>query len=207
MRFHKPVKKLTTLGATIAAAALLWLALSVGDEAPTAVAQTADTPTPQATAEPGDPGDQQLPPIKGKLNPPQYPNMDSNLNQIVQQAQSGQFTAQAAAANAPIHDGASVARNPLHHRRLRRHHRRLPRRQRRIPAQHRRGLHRGIHPRNAARRSVRAGRRHQHTHHHPAPARAGRGRQRRRLIARRARLARRRTQRAGRQNRHYRQWL
>jgi len=35
--------------------------------------------------------------------------MDSHLNRIVEQVQTGQFTAQAAAANAPVHSGASVA--------------------------------------------------------------------------------------------------
>ena len=73
-------------------------------------AQTADTPTPVPTSEqPDGAGAQQLPPIEGKLNPPQYPNMDSNLNRIVEQAQTGQITAQAAAASAPIHREDSVA--------------------------------------------------------------------------------------------------
>ena len=82
-------------------------ALANGDYA---AAQTADTPTPVPTVErPDGSGVQDLPPIEGKLNPPQYPNMDSNLNRIVEQAQSGQFSAQAAAENAPIHSGASVA--------------------------------------------------------------------------------------------------
>ena len=87
--------------------ALLFAALANGDSA---VAQTADTPTPEATAESGnDFGDQLLPSIEGKLNPPQYPNMDSNLNRIVEQVETGQFTAKAADANAPIHREESVA--------------------------------------------------------------------------------------------------
>ena len=87
--------------------ALLFMALSKGNPA---AAQTADTPTPVPTAEhPGDFGDQSLPPIEGKLNPPQHPNMDSNLNRIVEQFQTSQFTAQAAAENAPIHREESVA--------------------------------------------------------------------------------------------------
>ena len=72
-------------------------------------AQTADTPTPEATTESGDDfGDQQFPPFEGKINPPKYPNVDSNLNRIIEQVEIGQFTAQAAA-NAPVHSGASVA--------------------------------------------------------------------------------------------------
>ena len=106
---HKHIKRLTTLSLSLAAAAILWLALSADGSAPAIFAQTGDTSTPEATVEPGDSGGQQLPPLEGKINPPQYPNMDSNLNRIVEQAQSGQFTAQAAAANAPIHSGASVA--------------------------------------------------------------------------------------------------
>ena len=75
-----------------------------------AAAQTADTPTPVPTAEhPGDFGDQSLPSIEGKLNPPQYSNMDSHLNRIFERVQTGQFTAQAAAANAPIHREESIA--------------------------------------------------------------------------------------------------
>ncbi len=89
---------------------ILWLALSVASDTPMALAQAGDTPTPEATTESGDDfGDQPLPPFEGKLNPSQYSNMDSNLNRIVEQAQSGQFTAQAAAANAPIHREESVA--------------------------------------------------------------------------------------------------
>ena len=89
------------------AMALLFAALANGDSA---AAQTANTPTPVPTPEQtGDSDVQDLPPIEGKLNPPQYPNMDSNLNRIMQQAQSGQFTTQAAAERAPLHSGASVA--------------------------------------------------------------------------------------------------
>lgn len=109
MNIRKQVKALTALSLTVAAVALLWLALSATGDTPTARAQTADTPTPEASAEPDeDFGDQQLPPIDGKINPPQYPNMDSSLNQIVQRVQSGQSSAQSTAANAPVHSGASV---------------------------------------------------------------------------------------------------
>ena len=110
MSLRKHIKRLSTLSLAVAAAAVLWLALSAGDDPTAARAQTGDTPTPVSPLEPFDePGDQQLPHIEGKVNPPQYPNMDSNLNQIVEQAESGRFTAQAAAANAPIHSGTSVA--------------------------------------------------------------------------------------------------
>ena len=110
IQLRKQVKSLTAFSLTVAAVALLWLALSADGDMPTALAQMGDTPTPEATTESGDDfGDQKLPPFEGKINPPQYSNMDSNLNRIVEQAQSGQFTAQAAAANAPVHSGASVA--------------------------------------------------------------------------------------------------
>ncbi len=96
-----------TLLATILAMAVLFAALANGNSA---AAQTADTPTPVPTVEqPDGSGIQNLPPIEGKINPPQYPNMDSHLNHILQQVETGQFTAQAAAANAPIHREESVA--------------------------------------------------------------------------------------------------
>ncbi len=104
----KSMKKLTTLSLIVAAVALLWLALSAGGSAPTIQAQTGDTPTPAAEPS-GGIGDQILPPIEGKFNPPKYPNMDSGLNRIVEQVETGQFTAQAAAAGAPLHSEQSVA--------------------------------------------------------------------------------------------------
>ena len=73
-------------------------------------AQTPDTPTPETTQGPGDwDGVENLTPIEGERNPPTYPNMDSNLNRIVQQVQTGQNTARAAAANAPLSREESVA--------------------------------------------------------------------------------------------------
>ena len=96
-----------TILAAFCAMALLFMALSKGNPV---AAQTTDIPTPIPTAEhPGDFGDQSLPPIEGKLNPPQHPNMDSNLNRIVERFQAGRFTARAVAENAPIHDSQSVA--------------------------------------------------------------------------------------------------
>lgn len=110
IHFPKQVKGLTALSLTVAVVVILWLALSVASDTPMALAQAGDTPTPEATTESGDDfGDHQFPLFEGKLNPPKYPNIDSNLNRIVEQAQSGQFTAQAATANAPAHSGASVA--------------------------------------------------------------------------------------------------
>ena len=107
---RKSLKRLTTLSLIVTVVALLWLALSVGGSVPTIQAQTGDTPTPAAEAEPGgDIGDQILPPIEGKLNPPKYPKMDSSLNRIVEQVETEEFTAQAAAANAPLHSEQSVA--------------------------------------------------------------------------------------------------
>ncbi len=96
-----------TVTAAVFAMALLFAALANGDYA---AAQTADTPTSVPTSTPDeDSGVQDLPSIEGKVNPPQYPNMDSNLIRIVEETQTGQFTAQAAAASAPIHREQSVA--------------------------------------------------------------------------------------------------
>ena len=96
-----------TVTAAVFAMALLFATLANGDRA---AAQTPDTPTPITTTErPGGSGVQDIPPIEGKLNPPKYPNMDSNLNHIVQQVETEQVTAQAAAASAPMHQEQSVA--------------------------------------------------------------------------------------------------
>ena len=94
----------------LAASAVLLLTLLADNGSMNLHAQSADTPTPVPTTAPDDDfGVQNLPHIEGKLSPPKYANMDSNLNRIVEQVESGQFTAQAAAANAPIHREESVA--------------------------------------------------------------------------------------------------
>ena len=86
---RKQVKPLTALSLTVAAVLILWLALAAGDT-PTARAQTADTPTPVPINEqPDGSGGKDIPPVEGKTNPPKYPNMDSNLNRIVQQVETG----------------------------------------------------------------------------------------------------------------------
>ena len=106
----KLANRLLSASIVVAAAALLLLALLFADTDATAQAQTLDTPTAGPGPEqPGDFGEQRLPPIEGKLNPPKYPNMDSSLNRIVEQVQTGQFSAQAAAESAPIHREESVA--------------------------------------------------------------------------------------------------
>ena len=93
-----------------AAASLALLLMLVAGSDSIVQAQTPDTPTPEATQGTGDwDGVENLPPIEGERNPPTYPNMDSNLNRIVEQVQTGQFTAQAAAANAPLSSDESVA--------------------------------------------------------------------------------------------------
>lgn len=103
-------RRILNLSLAVAVSTALLFALLYGDGGGSAQAQTADTPTPEATAESDDDfGNEQLPPIEGKLNPPQYPNMDSNLNRIFERVQSGQFTTHAAAASAPVHSGSSVA--------------------------------------------------------------------------------------------------
>ena len=98
------------LSIALAASALLLTGLLAGSRGVSVFAQQQNTPTSVPTSEqPDGSGVQNLPPIEGKLNPPQYPNMDSNLNLIAQQVETGRFTAQVAAANAPVSDGGSVA--------------------------------------------------------------------------------------------------
>ena len=94
----------------LAASAVLLLTLLADNGSETLHAQSADTPTPVPTTAPDDGvGVQNLPPIEGKLSPPKYGNMDSNLNRIVQQVESGQTTVRAAARDAPLHSEESVA--------------------------------------------------------------------------------------------------
>ncbi len=97
-----------TVTAAIFAMALLFAALANGNYA---AAQTPDTPTPVPTTEqPGNFSAEDLAAaLAAKKKAHLYPNMDSNLNRIVEQVETGQFTAQAAAASAPIHREESVA--------------------------------------------------------------------------------------------------
>ena len=108
---NRPVLSRTAhaLVLSVAASLALLLILVAGSDS-IVQAQTPDTPTPEATQGPGDwDGVENLTPIEGERNPPTYPNMDSNLNRIVEQVQTGQFAAQAAAANAPLISDESVA--------------------------------------------------------------------------------------------------
>ena len=103
-------RRILNLSLVVAVCAALLFALLSGADNGSAQAQTGDTPTPVPTPQQGDEiAEQRLLAIERMLSPPQYPNMDSNLNRIVKQAQSGQLTAQAAAASAPIYEDASVA--------------------------------------------------------------------------------------------------
>ncbi len=92
----------------VAASAALFLALLAGDGGLSAQAQTGDTPTPPPTQDDAS-GVQDLPPLQGKANPSKYDNMDSLLNRIVDQVDSGEFSAQTAASGAPLHQEDSVA--------------------------------------------------------------------------------------------------
>ena len=105
-----PSKFILTLAAGVIASLLLFWALPSGPNVASVHAQASDTPTPEATSEQGEEsGVQNLPSLEGKLSPPKYPDMDSGLNHIVQQVETGQFTAHAASANAPLHQEESVA--------------------------------------------------------------------------------------------------
>ena len=107
---HNPSKFILTLAVGVVASLLLFWALASGSNVVPAHAQIPDTPTPESTSEQGEEsGVLNLSSLEGKLNPPKYPNLDSNLNQIVQQVETGQFTAQAAAANTHLHRDETVA--------------------------------------------------------------------------------------------------
>ena len=95
--------------AVAVSAALLFVVLS-GTEGTRVSAQTEDTPTPAPTATPdGGGSDVDVTPPEGKSNTPKYGNMDSMLNDLVEQVESGYATAHSAASSAPISDDESVA--------------------------------------------------------------------------------------------------
>ena len=101
---------LLLLSLSIAASTALFLTLFLTHQNGIVRAQTGDTPTPEATAEHSESSSiQDLPPLAGKLDPPKYANMDSHLNQIVEQVETGQSVARIAAENAPLHSDESVA--------------------------------------------------------------------------------------------------
>ena len=92
----------------VAASAALFFALFFGSDNIRVQAQTGDTPTP--APEQGDGSglaDRQQ--IERNIKSHKHPNLDSILNQIVEQVDSGEFSAQTAAAGAPLHDEDSVA--------------------------------------------------------------------------------------------------
>ena len=108
-----PARKRTnsalTILSVIFATAMLSVALLVVGDVAGVQAQTVDTPTPEPTVAIDEGLGIELSASPKEKTPPKYPNMDSNLNRIVERAWTGQFTTRAAAAKAPVHRGESVA--------------------------------------------------------------------------------------------------
>ncbi len=96
------------VSAAAAAVLLLLLFLAAGSQTGSVQAQTADTPTP-TTTQADDSSLQNLPQLEGKINPPKYENMDSMLNQMVQQIETKALSTAAAAESAPMRHAESVA--------------------------------------------------------------------------------------------------
>ena len=103
------MNRLLSLFLALAASTLLLIGLLAGSRSTSVHAQQGDAPRPTPSAEPGPVFDIQISPTGGKISPPKYPNLDSDLNHIVEQTRTGQLTAQAAAASTPMHYGQSVA--------------------------------------------------------------------------------------------------
>ena len=103
------MNRLLSLTLALAASALLLIGLLAGSRSENVHAQQGRAPTPTPTAEPDPVFDIQILPTEGKISPPRYPNLDSDLDHIVEQARTGRLTTRAAAANAPIHREESVA--------------------------------------------------------------------------------------------------
>ena len=103
------MNRLLCLSLALAASALLLTGLLAGSRSASVHAQQGNAPTHTPAAEPGPVFDIQILPTEGKISPPKYPNLDSDLNHIVEQARTGRLTERAAAASAPMHQGESVA--------------------------------------------------------------------------------------------------
>ena len=103
------MNRLLSLSLALAASALLLIGLLAGSRSASVHAQQGGAPTPTPTTEPGPVFDIQILPTEGKISPPRYPNLDSDLNHIIEQARTGQLTTRAAAASAPLHYSQSVA--------------------------------------------------------------------------------------------------
>ena len=89
----KTSRRLLSLLPAASVSLLLFAVLQANQTAPDALAQTDETATPVATA---GHGGLDLPPIPER-DAPRYPKMDSMLNQVVQQLESGMSTARVAA--------------------------------------------------------------------------------------------------------------
>ena len=103
------MNRLLSLSLALAASALLLIGLLAGPRNTSVYAQQGDAPTPTPTTEPGPVFDIQILPTEGKISPPKYPNLDSDLNHIIEQAQTSRLNTRAAADNAPMHREESVA--------------------------------------------------------------------------------------------------
>ena len=103
------MNRVVRLSLAIIASALLFVTLLLGSDDTNVHAQQGDVPTPTPANVPGPVFDIQGLPLEGKVSPPRYLNLDSNLNRVVEQARTGQLTTRAAAASAPKYHGQSVA--------------------------------------------------------------------------------------------------
>ena len=103
-----PVWRIPSIILALTAMAFMFWILPTGANVASVHAQTPPTPE-AATEQPGGLGDEEPQQVESKINPPKYPQMDSDLNRLVQRHEIGGFTARAAAAAAPVHRGESVA--------------------------------------------------------------------------------------------------
>ena len=71
--------------------------------------QESTPPTPEPTPVGPSTGEDDIAPGEDKVHRPKYPGIDSNLNYIVEQFESGQLTARAAAEESSLYSGGSVA--------------------------------------------------------------------------------------------------
>lgn len=112
MRISKRCRSVSVILVSMVVSVALLLTLASETNMSRLEAQTGDTPTPVATSIPADSDDSTQVEVRDaqeKDYPPKYGNMDSMLNELIQQVEDGVASAEMAASSAPISDDESVA--------------------------------------------------------------------------------------------------
>ena len=115
-------------------------------------------------------GDEDSPPTLPEKPELKYPNLGSNLDQLVASVEKGETSVKEAAEDAPIHQETSIAVT-IHLSGERGRRGEIPGEQRQLRQQCGRGLHRGLRARITARAGLGTARRHPCAGNHPGRSR------------------------------------